>query len=275
MWLLQGKLREGIFSSRRNDAFALEGMCRARQYMTTDYIFISFTVYETSLYLTVIFDTPKQTTSVIPHLLPDLYLSSPPPHHNCTITILVSLLHHLVATYPSQLSFRQCLDEIPSSLMPRSLETLQWINSLSWSLRTRNYIKFEELTRLSAISQLFTVSGTDTDTLSTALASLSIVPDNNNSLPRRAFEVLVDNLRRKTRATTWNVIRAAYREFSCATAAEESGTPDWLARSLCLRRLLPYEVAIDADMWLEQQSLLGYVRRKEGTDRRWIVCKVG
>ena len=243
--------------------------------MATIYIFISLTVYETSLYLAVIFDAPKQTTSIIPHLLPDLYLSSPPPHPNCTATILISLVHHLVASYPSQLSFRQHLNEIPSSLVHRALEVLQWMSSLSRSLRTRNYIKFEELTRPSAISQLFSGSGPDTDALLTPLASLSIVAeDNSNSLPKRALEVLVDNLRRKARATTWNIIRAAYREFSCATAAEGCETRDWLARSLCLRPLSPYEVAFDVEMWLEKQRPLGYVRRKEGVDGRWILCKV-
>jgi hypothetical protein len=232
-------------------------------------------VYETSLSLTVIFDAPRQTTSVIPHLLPDLYLSSPPPHLNCAATVLISLMHHLVAGYPSQLSFRQHLNLIPSSLFQQTPEALKWITSLSHSLRTRNYIKFEELTRRSPISQLFSGSGTDTDTLSTALASLSIVPEDDiGTLPRRALEALINNLRKKARATAWDVIRAAYREFSCATTAEGNGTRDWLARSLCLRPLVPYEVAFDADMWLEQQSLLGYVRRKEGVDGRWIVCKV-
>ena len=233
-------------------------------------------MYEISLYLTVIFDVPRQTTAIIPHLLPALYISSPPPHHHCTATILVSLLHNLVAGYPSQSSFRQYLDTVPSSLSQRNPEALKWINSLSRSLRTRNYIKFEELTRRSVIAQLFDDSGTSlnssTDELPTALASLSLFSRNtNHTLPRQALEVLVASLRRKARAMAWDVIRASYREFSCT---EGSGTQDWLARSLCLRPLVQHEVEHDVQMWLKQQDLLGYVRKKEGADGRWIVCKV-
>lgn len=139
----------------------------------------------------------------------------------------------------------------------------------------RNYIKFEELTGRSAISRLFSDSGMDTDTLSSALAPLSIVMEvNNNALSRQALEVLIDNLRKKARATTWDVIRSAYREMSFPTTAEGNGTQDWLTCSLCLRPLMPYEVELDLEMWLEQQNLLGNVRRKEGVGGQWIICKV-
>jgi len=112
-------------------------------------------------------------------------------------------------------------------------------------------------------------------TLSTALAQLTIAPDNDNRiLPRQAVEVLVDNLRKKARATAWDVIRTAYRGLTCTTTAEGNGTRDWLERSLCLRPLVPYEVGFDVEMWLEQQSLLGHARRKDDAVGKWIICKV-
>ncbi|KAI0699956.1 hypothetical protein C8T65DRAFT_658729, partial [Cerioporus squamosus] len=63
--ILFRKLREGLLSIHRRDAFALE-------------------VYETSLHLSVLFKSPVQTTSTLSHLFPDLYVNihpspSPPP----------------------------------------------------------------------------------------------------------------------------------------------------------------------------------------------------
>lgn len=236
--------------------------------------------YETSLYLTVFFNAPRQTTSIIPHLLPEMYSSIPPPHRNCPTAILVSLVHHLVAGYPSQLSFRQHLGAIPSPLLhaPRNKEAVTWLRSLSRALRTRNYIHFEKLTCRSAICQLFedSDSGTNTDKLSTALGSLSISPEDNiHSLPRRALEVLVVKLQERARATAWDVIRAAYRELSCTNTPEGDETRDWLARSLCLRPLVSHAIELDVEIWFEQQSELGSVRRKDSdVNGKWIVCKV-
>jgi hypothetical protein len=183
------------------------------------------------------------------------------------VTILVSLLHHLVVAYPSQSLFQQHLDAIPSSLLPQHSPASKWINSLSRSLRTRNYIKFEELTRPSAITPLLENS----DLLSDSFGSLSLSPQDgrHEGLPRQALYEIVDLLRNKARATSWDVIRSAYRELSCGT---EAG--DWLTRSLCLKSLLPYGISAEAEQWLEQQSPLGHVRAKEGAVGRWIVCKV-
>ncbi|TFK91880.1 hypothetical protein K466DRAFT_283725 [Polyporus arcularius HHB13444] len=61
--ILFRKLREGLLSTHRRDAFALE-------------------VYETSLHLSVLFNSPVQTTSTLSHLFPDLYVTvniRPPP----------------------------------------------------------------------------------------------------------------------------------------------------------------------------------------------------
>ena len=96
------------------------------------------TVYESSLYLAVIFDSPKQTTSIISALVPEVYLSTPPPHRLCLPTILLSSLHHLLVAYPSQVPFNQFLQSIPETLLPRASPIYAWITSLAASIRTRN-----------------------------------------------------------------------------------------------------------------------------------------
>ncbi|KAF8073892.1 hypothetical protein FPV67DRAFT_772970 [Lyophyllum atratum] len=246
--ILFRKLREGISSSRRNDAFALE-------------------VYETSLYLAAVFESPRQSTSIIPHLVPTLYLTSPPPYDNRLLTVLISLLHHLVTAYPSQSSFGQHFATIPADFLPEDSAPFKWITSLARSLRTQNYTAFELLTRPSRVSEL--LSGDDD--LSSALKSLSISHgDSGTPLAYRAFYGLVHSLRDKTRAITWGIIRSAYRELSCST----EGTQVWLKDSLCLRSVVPYGRDAGAEQWLEQQSSLGHTRQKEGVAGRWIIYKV-
>ena len=88
--------------------------------------------------------------------------------------------------------------------------------------------------------------------------------------------VLVDSVRAKARATAWLVIRSAYRELHCVPPPVDvpvvaASTSEWLARSLALH---PAEAMKAVDIWLEQKCAEGEVRRKEGAEGRWIVCKV-
>ncbi|KAF9468637.1 hypothetical protein BDZ94DRAFT_1279714 [Collybia nuda] len=246
--ILFRKLREGIFSSRRTDSFALE-------------------VYETSLYLSVAFNSTKQTTPIISHLLPDLYLIVSPPHHNRPVTILISLVHHLVATYPSQSLFQQHLDTIPLSLLPKNSKASKWINSLARSLRARNFIEFERLTGPFTIGRLFDAQDTPSNPPKGSSPMLS-TNGRLADLSHSALYEIIDSLRSKTRGTSWDVFRSAYREVSCA-----SETGNWLARSLFLNPLGPHTATIGVDQWFKQQSQLGHVRPKEGTADKWIVCK--
>ncbi|KAG6853931.1 hypothetical protein C0991_012423 [Blastosporella zonata] len=174
--ILFRKLREGISSSWRNDTFALE-------------------VYETSLYLAAVFESPKQTTAVIPHLLPSLYLTSSPPHKNRLITVLISLLHHLAITYPSQGTFRQFFDLIPTDFLPKSSAAHKWIRTLAKSLRTQNYATFEVLSRSASISRLF--EGPEDPDLSGAMKPLSLSGRDSESLAHQALFTLVHLLRNK------------------------------------------------------------------------------
>ncbi|GLB38224.1 hypothetical protein LshimejAT787_0500890 [Lyophyllum shimeji] len=245
--ILFRKLREGISSSQRSDAFALEA-------------------YETSLYLAAAFESPRQSTSIIPHLVPGLYLTSPAPHDNRTATVLISLLHHLVTAYPSQGSYRQHFDTIPVDFLPRDGAPFTWITRLARSLRTQNYAVFEQLTSPSSISKVLG----DEEDLAGALKSLSISDgDRRATLARQALHGLVHSLRYKARNTNWDIVRSAYREFSCDT--EE--TRAWLVRSLSLRSSVPYGRSIEAEQWLEEKATLGHARRKEGVPGRWMIYK--
>lgn len=210
------------------------------------------------------FSSARGATSIIPHLLPGLYISTPSPHPNCLATILVSLIHHLVSTYPSQSLFQQYLGDIPPSLLPRKSDASKWINALSRSLRTHNFIKFEELTRLSNITP-FLDPQRKLSSSSESTPSYHGVAD----LPRQALYEIIESLRVKARSTSWDIIRSAYREVSSG-----SETGDWLARSLFLKSFRPYGPTVGAEQWLEQQSPLGHVRPKEGIINRWIIYKV-
>ncbi|KAG1742296.1 uncharacterized protein EDB91DRAFT_1081471 [Suillus paluster] len=67
-------------------------------------------LYETSLCLSSIFDSQVQTSSILSHLLPELYISASiqPP----ISSVLISLLHHLIAGYPSQKSYFEHLSRL-------------------------------------------------------------------------------------------------------------------------------------------------------------------
>ncbi|KAK0504144.1 hypothetical protein EDD18DRAFT_1132223 [Armillaria luteobubalina] len=236
--ILFRKLREGIYACGRKDGFALE-------------------VYETSFYLAVLFNIHRQIGSIIPHLFGDLLRINISSEKKPSVTILICLLYHLVAEYPSQLTYRDFLDYLPSVFRFKDTPAYAWIKNLSRSIRTRNYVHFELLTRQSALVDI--VGGRCPD-------SISI-----QHVPTLAFYSLVGRLHSRNRSTTWTVLRSAYRELSCHS---ESETRAWLTRTLVLHPAASPKAVADLDGWLESESLLGHVRRKDGVDGRWIVCKV-
>ncbi|KAF9262908.1 hypothetical protein L218DRAFT_866351 [Marasmius fiardii PR-910] len=242
--ILFRKLREGLVSSQRYDRFALE-------------------VYETSLYLSVIFRNIKQSSSIIPHLLPELYEKTRKPHPNITLTILISLLHELLIAYPSNGNYQQTLKTaLRLGYFRRSSDAYLWINSLSSSLRTHNYSKFEELTRYETFSPFMKNTEDPSDKSSSSW------------LKEKAMVSMVDQLRAKCRDKTWSILRSAYRELACH---EESGTRGWLIRSLALQSAATSEGKRSEavlDDWLEEKSSLGHVQRKEGVQHRWLLARV-
>ncbi|KAH7927798.1 hypothetical protein BV22DRAFT_1193358 [Leucogyrophana mollusca] len=237
--ILLRKLREGLFSANRTDAFALEG-------------------YETSLYLSVIFDSPVQTTSILSHLIPDLYNSSASTGNRLT-SALILCLHHLIASYPSQQSFHDQLKRLIPNFLERSSEAHAWIISLARSLRSINYVKFEELSRPSSFSSLI---GTPPPSNQKA----SHLADND--LARDAVYALVKRLRTKARDKTWIVMRSAYREMSATTETRE-----WLTRTLLLTPPFPGTKIVTMDEWMAYRSEDGHVRLKEGAEGKWLVNK--
>ncbi|KAK0487588.1 hypothetical protein IW261DRAFT_1448739 [Armillaria novae-zelandiae] len=237
--ILFRKLREGIYACGRKDKFALE-------------------VYETSFHLAVLFNVHRQIGSIIPHLFGDLLRANISSEKDPSATILVCLLYHLVAEYPSQLTYRNFLDSLPSVFGFKDTSAYAWIKNLSRSIRTRNYVHFELLTRQSALVDIVGDRYPDPVEFIQHIETL-------------AFYSLVDGLRSRNQSTTWTVLRSAYRELSCNS---ESETRAWLTRTLVLHPVTSPKAVADLDGWLESESLLGHIRRKDGVDGRWIVCKV-
>ncbi|KAG1842989.1 hypothetical protein DFJ58DRAFT_805199 [Suillus subalutaceus] len=223
--ILFRKLREGIFASKRSDAFAIE-------------------VYEISLCLSALFDSPIQTSSILSHLLPELYTSASiqPP----ISSVLISLLHHLIAGYPSQKTYFEHL----SCLSPN--EAYAWISNLATSLRTLNYIRVEALSRHDVYRHILSVSKSSDET-----------NDELVRLSQDAVHALVERLRSKARDKAWVVLRSAYRELS---ASEETQT--WMTKCLTAFN------RADVREWMNERCRDGHLRPKEGTVGRWIVCKV-
>ncbi|KAG0703745.1 hypothetical protein DFH29DRAFT_981747 [Suillus ampliporus] len=235
--ILFRKLREGIFSSKRNDAFAIE-------------------VYETSLCLSSLFDSQVQTSSILSHLLPELYTSASiqPP----ISSVLISLLHHLIAGYPSQKTYFEHLLYLSPNVLDRTSEAYAWISNLATSLRTFNHIRFEALSQHNAYRCLLPES-TSSDETHDALDRLS----------QDAVHALVERLRNKARDRAWVVMRGAYRELS---SSEE--TRAWMIKCLLLSTEQTSASSLPWDEWMDERCRDGHLRPKEGAVGRWIVCKV-
>ncbi|KAJ7758100.1 hypothetical protein DFH07DRAFT_818663 [Mycena maculata] len=246
--ILFRKLREGIVSSKRTGQFTME-------------------VYETSLYLAVVFDSPQHINPVIPALVAFLHLPSTETSRNSVQTVLICLLHHLVATYPSQREFHLFLDSVPKAFLPDGSAAQAWIKSLTGCIRTGNYAKIHRLTQMSALP--VDDSG---QSYVEQMAAMSLSSEAGPELPRKALYHLVDALQSKTRDSAWTIMRVAYRELSCQVDPHLD-TRNWLERSLGLMSEVPGGRNVLLDEWLERESALGHIRKKDGVDGRWILCK--
>lgn len=235
--ILFRKLREGIFASKRSDAFAIE-------------------VYETSLCLSALFDSPIQTSSILSHLLPELYTSASiqPP----ISSILISLLQHLIAGYPSQKTYFEHLSCLSPNVLDRTSEAYVWISNLATSLRTLNHIRVEALSRHDVYKHILSVSKSPIET-----------NDELVRLSQDAMHALVERLRSKARDKAWVVLRSAYRELS---ASEETQT--WMTKCLLLSTEQTSASNLSLEEWMNERCRDGHLRPKEGAVGRWIVCKV-
>lgn len=249
-----GKLREGISSSSRQDAFSVQGPSVYNSVSTPHIQTVILAVYEQSLYLSVIFASPKHTTAIIPALLNDLYPKVYLSHSRMKRTsILVILIHHLLSAYPSQRLYHQQWTPLLRSWVPE--HTQIWLKSLTKSLRTGNYHQFHTLTQRDTIRQLL-----DKDIDDKGEESF------HGDLGIRALWSVVDALRSKVRETIWGVNRRVYKEL---WLEEGYDTRQWLCRSLCLD-----SPQMDVDKWLDRASTAGHIHKKEGTETRWTITKV-
>ncbi|KAI0795253.1 hypothetical protein BC629DRAFT_1506416 [Irpex lacteus] len=255
--ILFRKLREGLLSAKRSDGFALE-------------------VYETSLYFSIIFNSPAQTTSVITHLLPSMYQAL--PDSSPMVASLLSSLHFLVAGYPSQSRYFEHLHSLPPPFLPESCPARSWLQDLARTLRTRNYSRQESLTSRETCQGVLKAAGAPR-------AADDAHPSHKYSYPidlvLESMCTLMDSLRTKARETNWLVLRVAYRELSLPKPSDSDPAPTrlWLYRSLALGSVAraSHSGTIDAisllDAWIESRQAQGDIRAKEGVEGRWTVTK--
>jgi hypothetical protein len=208
--------------------------------------------YETSFYLSLIFSSPRHTSSIISQLTPSLYQLLPiPPAHPLPATILL-LLYHLLSIYPSQTVFHDRLHELPVTHLPHDSATRKWLLSLAKALRTLNYVQFDTLSRAQSCTPF--------------ISSSQGPPPTHPDLPAIAMQTVLAALRAKARERTWIILRSAYRELWCHEGSE---TRMWLHRCLSLDG-----EEYDAESWLKGREEEGHIKSKEGADGRWIVCRI-
>lgn len=235
--------------------------------------------------LSIVFSSPVQTTSVISHLVPTVYLAlSSIPIGAQTISLL-SLLHFLVSGYPSQGRYHEHLSSLPSSLFPRGSPASSWLRDLTRALRSCNYTALEQLTSRSTCERILATTShikpssdaQPTNRPTPVTKSYSTFID----LPLEASCTLLDALRTKARHSTWLVLRSAYRELALhkPTEPDPTSTRLWLYRSLALDTVLrsapskPDEPPDVLESWIQERQAQGDLRPKEGVAGRYIVCK--
>lgn len=287
--ILFRKLREGLLSSGRNDQFALE-------------------VYETSLYLSIMFESSVgmlDTTSILARLVPGMYTTIVRPlqssqsqstsQSSASLTAILMLLHTLVITYPSQRAYFDTLKSIPECILDRKSETYGWVRAVARCLGRCDFVEFEKLTRGSSVFDLVASVGGDSKrdsnihvhSTSVSNSHLRKTAPNAQAIPSRhtldlartAFRVLLSRLRAKARGRAWVVFRSAYREIS-----EGDEVKRWLERYLALESVegvalegtesVPGTGKIPFDEWIRERERDGHIGRKEGAVGKWVVCKL-
>ena len=175
------------------------------------------------------------------------------------------MLSYIVSAYPSQSLYYERLHSLPPSFLPTQSPAEIWMSSLTSCLRSRNYIKFEELTRPTAFAHIIHEPK--------KISSLNpLLSPSGLDLARKAFYNIMSKLRAVSRETTWSVIRYTYRDLSLR--AGDGTTRDWLSRSLALPSVIPGERDIPVEEWLQRKIGEGHARAKEGVEGKYIICKV-
>lgn len=222
------------------------------------------------MYLSILFATPAQTTSIISHLVPVMYKTHPKVPDSCHLPSIASLLHFLVTAYPSQSRYSEHLSSLSTAFVPSAARA--WLRELTRCLSQHNFIRIEQLTTRCTLTQILEAEA--------SRSSLRRCPNGPQDLAMEALSTLLDTLRAKARDTSWIILRSVYRELSCPKPNDEASlfTRNWLLRSLLLRSNTQAEGSEDdtvlVDTWIQQHVTLGDIKAKEGVEGRWIVCKV-
>ena len=224
-------------------------------------------MYETSLWLSIIFHSHAQTTSILSPLLPDLYLSVRPTvalkgeAPEASLTVLLASLHSLERHYPSQRAFFDLSKSLPPSFTLRDDHRV-WLRDLSCSLRRSGYSHFGRLTQKTTLGRLVA-----SDMETSDQSPLNPGPD----LALLSLQTLVASLRDRLRLSAWCAVRSAYREFSLPVC----DTATWLSNVLLLEVETGKQNTLkDGDrvqLWFTSRENLGEVVRKDGVDGRWAV----
>jgi len=204
-----------------------------------------------------------QTTSILSHLLPDLYLSiEHSPEGSLPFTVLLASLHSLDIRYPSQRACFELSKSLPPAFTLRRDHEV-WLRELSSSLRRGGYAQFGRLTQPSSLTLL-------------AALPASKSPDRTPPLPQGpdlrllSLQTLVKSLRNHLRLSAWRVLRSAYREF----ALPLSDTAAWLSGVLLLEREAEKQEDLrggdHVQLWFASRENLGEVGRKDDNGR-WAV----
>lgn len=203
-----------------------------------------------------------QITSILSHLLPDLYLSiEHPPKESVSFTVLLASLHSLDIHYPSQQAFLKLFKSLTASFALRRDHEV-WLRELSTSLRRGGYAQFGRLTQPSSLTLLAAWPASETrDRTPPILQGLD--------LRQLSLQMLINCLRNHFRLSTWRVLRSAYREF----ALPLSDTATWLSDVLLLERNSEKPEDLRGDnvqLWFAARENHGEVGRN-GNDGRWAV----
>jgi len=231
------KLREGILATNRKDSLALS-------------------VYESSFYLALCFNSSAQALASLPHLI-DLYkrllgedTSASLTHIRSKVIVscTIALALHLLEAYPSQSSYFRFFNSISHLNMDKEGQELRWLTSLRKSLTMSNFSEFGRLTGTGHI-----------------ISVLDHLPPEERLLPKAALTTTMERLRSKLRDATWSIIRVSYRELSLDSGVD---TPSWLSRTLMFD-----SNSESIDSWMNRKAQEGHVAVKEGTETRYIVRK--
>lgn len=217
-------------------------------------------VYETSLFVAVVFDSSRHVSALAPHMLA-VYIDNVHSSFSKQAAVLVSLLHHLVT---SPTTFCQHLRRKASSIILSSSPEYGWLLSLATALQLRNYSRLAFLTRSESWSPFVQGIGHSKQP--------SDPPKTGHpNVAYGAVEMMVNKIRLKSRESSWPVLRSAYRELVCQPG---SSTIPWLVRSLKLSDgCQDSRAGVTVADWLRSKASLGQVRQKEGVEGRWIVSK--